>query len=244
MTASFPPVRPGHTEQPQDALSQRVAALEKLVAETARKDLSNARIGFGSNFRASLSPGGPDVMSIKPGNPAYGARQRLALNDANGVEMYGTDELAGYGLSVPSFSLPMSGYEVLASPMPSTAGTALPVAEGENFTYNPCWDVALRLRIQTGANAATMVFVFTWKNVFTQNIIYTTSITINTGANVINIGNIERIGLLTAADMSSLVFCSVACYATAGASTTNVQAFPYLSFGASKAWYDGQPGLH
>lgn len=244
MTASFPPVRPGTAQQPQDSLSQRVARLEKALAETQRKDLSNAHIGFGSNFHASLDPSsGIDVMSIKPGNPVYGNRQRLALNDINGLEMYGTDELAGYGLANPSFSYQMAGYEPLAPNIPTTAGTALPVAEGEAFTYNPAWDVALRLRIQTGVNAAALTFVFTWKNVFTQNIIYTATQNVNVNANIISVTFIERIGLLTAADMKSLTFCSVTCYATAGSTTTTVQAFPYFSAGTSKAWWAQQPGL-
>lgn len=185
------PYAPGTVGQPNDQITARLRQLEQTVAELMRRDLSNANVGQGGRLRALYGngneafqtgkdpadgqnktrisySGGGLAISIGPGSAAYGSQETLVVKDLVGNTVFGTDELAGFGLSHPGINYPM-GTNFEGTPSASLAsGVEVPAASGGFLYYHPVlwvqclvttslsWKARLRLYDQVaGAEVAT-----------------------------------------------------------------------------------------
>jgi hypothetical protein len=149
---------PGSVPQPNDRLEQRIKALEKLVDELQRKDLSNATVGQGGRIRGLYKDGtqafaygtdpadgqnrmlmhyttGDTAIRITPGSPLYGSSEQLVIKDLANHRILGTDELAGYGIVEPIFANPM----VAIPGLNMVSGVEQKVATCKAFFYQPAY---------------------------------------------------------------------------------------------------------
>jgi hypothetical protein len=186
--------------------------------------------------------GGP-AFTIRPGSAAYGSKQQMALWDSSGNEIFSTDESAGYGISNPSLSLSMTAYESAGPAIPGTRGAALVVAGGLAYIYNPAWHVAARLRFANGANVATAnAWLRISDGLSGATLFESSEQAFSIPANTFTAPTFERICLLGEPQMSARMKAEIWLYSPTGGNLS-VQAFPFLSSGTSKAWYDSLPAL-
>lgn len=239
MTApGIPPVLPGTVKQPTDRLEQRVAALEKQLAEYQRKDLKNAVVGQGGIFRATLEAGGIDVLRIGPGQALFGSKQVMRLNDMQGHPTYQHDELAGYGLSAPGMSFPMIRTATGSGLFAATSGAETTAAQAATFFYNPCQNVAGTLYALTTMNGTTFsVSNYSYRISVTDGTttLFSSSTTVN-GAVVLNKM------ILLPADFINKQSVRVNLLVTPTANDFFI--FDGASYGGSKSLYDNNPTTH
>jgi hypothetical protein len=236
--SNVPPVQPGTVTRPVTSLEQRVAALERQLAEYQRKDLKNAVVGQGGTFRATLQAGGIDVLRIGPGQPEFGSKQVMRLNDMQGHPTYQHDELAGYGLSAPGLSFPMIRTATGSGFFNAIAGTETNIAQAGTFFYNPCQNVAGTIYPLTTRNGATFsVSNYSYRLSATDGTttIFSTSSTVS-GAFVM--GKM----VLLPADFINKQNVTVNLLITATAN--DFFFFDGASYGGSKSLYDINPSAH
>lgn len=188
---------------------------------------------------------GNSALSIKPGGAAYGSKQQAVMRDYANKPVYATDEVAGYGLSHPSFSYSMGGFEAQGTGLPTTIGTSVILAAGTAYMYNPVWHVACRLRGANGASNAPDYRVYLrLLDGFTGAVLVTSNEQLfSAGTNVFAINTFERMCIVPPTHIGARVVAEVRAYAP-NAPTLTLQAFPSLTVGISMAQYNLLPGLH
>jgi hypothetical protein len=259
--AEIPTYIPGAVAPSADDTAQRIKALERTVAELTRKDLSRANIGQGGRLRGLYGNGSESVLfgvdpedganksqirysdgvpafAVSPGLPAYGSREQLRLNDLNGVPIFITDEVAGYGISHPGLTYIMSGREELAPG--ASSGAAVTVMEGGNQVYNPVWYVVARMRIGHNiAGTSTVNFFLEIKSGST--VVATSSIQSEPVTGVIfAIRTFIRMCAIPAEYIARGLSATVKAYATTPADF-GVMASCLESRGASRSFFDLNP---
>jgi hypothetical protein len=109
------------------------------------------------NARVVIGNGAGGVILETFYSTVYGGKAARMV-DLQGVQMWAHDELAGYGLSHPSMSLPTGpafsgfGNELIANGVETTIG------QGVNFAYNPAVRVTALVRPTT-----TTTWNYRWK---------------------------------------------------------------------------------
>lgn len=225
---TFPNLPPGVIFPPITALEQRITALEAKLDAVSRRDMTNAVVGQGGTFRATLEVGGVDVLSIKPGLPQYGSKQQMALRDGQGNAMYRTDELAGYGLSAPRYTYPM-GVTFEGSNAPTNAaGVEVKVAECSAPFYNPAVYARALVTTPNGLN-------WTYRFIVTDGV---TSVN-STVSSVSNSQYVQKSLLLPPGFMDNQSTKLQLLITPATASPFTV--FPGTCEGTTKAFYDAFP---
>lgn len=185
------PIAPGQVSQPVTVIEQEVRELRRMVEELSRKDLSNANVGQGGRLRGLYANGaeafqfgkdpvdgqnkarigyssGITAVGIGPGASAYGGQETLVIRDLAGGAVFGTDELAGFGLSHPGLAYPI-GVSFEGSGVSLTAGTEYILASGGFMFYHPAlwvkgliragnadtWTMRINVTDPSGAQVAT-----------------------------------------------------------------------------------------
>lgn len=258
------PTAPGSVPPPMDDTARRIRNLEARVDELTRRDLSNAQVGQGGRLRGLYSngaeafqfgrdpvdgenkatinySGGTRAFGIGPGAVAYGSQEQLRINDLSGSPVLITDELAGYGLSVPNFPMLLNGWEETDLTGATTSATAASKATGYSYAYNPALHFYIRLRLRdTTASTFNARVRATLPD---SSIIESTDTVYSVGANVINIRFMEKIILLPPEAMGQQIQADVMVWNSSGANGA-VQAVPQLCHGVAKSFYDGAASLH
>lgn len=227
---TFPAVQPGVIAPPMDTAEKRVKKLERRQDSQANKDLSNAIVGQGSSFRATVVDGGSNVMELSKGLPVYGNKQVMKMRDLGGKLVYQHDEVAGYGLSAPLYGYPM--YTIPG--VSSTAGIEAEFARSEAFVYNAVWYVKVLIRNMTGAATSWSIAV----KVSAPSLpdVISSPITFTGGA-----AYFQRFLLLPIAYMN--VQSAIAQVLATPNGTGAIEVWPVVSAGRYKAYWDYNPGL-
>lgn len=223
---TYPVIPPGVVVPPTTALEQKVNELERKVNELTRRDLSNVVVGQGGTFRATLTAGGVDVISIKPGSPTYGSKQQMTLRDQAGNAMYRTDELAGYGLSAPIYTYFMAPIQIPAN---LTAGVEGDVVRSDATPYNPGWYSMVLFRNFVGITSLDVRFQATDGN-----------LTVTSSTQTIGGPTFVAKAILLPASFMDGQNVTARWYAKANITGT-VECMPITSLGAARARYDIMP---
>jgi hypothetical protein len=208
---------------PTTALEQKVTELERKVDALSRRDLSNVVVGQGGTFRATLTAGGADVLSIKPGKAAFGSKQQMALWDQAGNAMYRTDELAGYGLSAPIYTYFMAPIQIPAN---LNAGVEVDVVRSDTFVYNPAWYTQVLFRNFVGITSLDVRFQVTDGNT-----------TVTSSTSTITGPAFVGKAILMPANFMNAQGITGRWYAKANITGT-VECMPIVSKGGSRSGYD------
>ena len=231
-TPPFQPYLPGVVTPPIDAIEKRTKQVSRRVDELARRDLTNAIVGQGASFRATVANGGNNVLALQKGAAVYGGKQTLVLRDIAGKLTYVLDELAGYGLSHPGFNY-LPGVSFAGTPSASNpSGVEQVVAEYPGIFYNP---------------AIYASFLITTSATWSGRILATTTDGLTVSSSTVTSGlvgsqYVTKIILLPASMMGTqLVRLRFLVTPTTTATTA---CFPQYALGVSKALYDSAPALH
>lgn len=226
---TFPNVPPGVIFPPITALEQRITALEAKLDAVSRRDLTNAVVGQGGTFRATLEAGGVDVLSIKPGLPQFGSKQQMTLRDGQGHATYRTDELAGYGLSTPLYSYTMGVTFEGSNATTNAAGVEVKVAECPAAFYNPAVYARALVTIPNGVNWSYRFIVVDGAG---------TSVN-STSSSVSNSQYVQKALLLPPSFMDNQT--TKLQLLITPATATGFTVFPGVCVGAAKSFYDAFP---
>lgn len=256
MTSGIPAFRPGPVSQPDTGVTDRIRRLEELVAELQRRDMNRATVGQGGTFRGYYDNGqlaftfgedlddgvrkvrfnyasnGNKAFQIGPGNPAVDEPEQLHIKDQNGVNVFATDGVAGYGLAEPSFTYLMGPVDSFAR----TTGVEDFAAESNAFFYNPA--VWSKIRISSmagGITGASLRLVAIDGAGITQ--VSSSSTVIGAGINTVT-----KIILLPA-NMINAQNCKLQWKLTPTGSGT-LAAWPLMCKGTSKFFYDTDVSEH
>lgn len=207
------------------------------------------------DFAIVPSPTGDGTADIMIGNGAGGQliqvktdplyrTKILRLLDQQGATMLSTDALAGYGVGVPSYAFPYSGYESLNLSGATSQATATEIGRGSAYMYNPATFVQPRIRV-VSSTAETVNFFVQWKDV-QGNLTNTTNKTFALAAGVPQVltSSLGGFGKLWQADdMNGLCFAFFKAWCSS-ANPANISAT--LSYsegrGISQAYYIDNAG--
>lgn len=226
---TFPNLPPGVIFPPMTALEQRVNALEAKLDAVSRRDMTNAVVGQGGTFRATLEAGGVDVLSIKPGLPEYGSKQQMRMGDGQGHTTYRTDELAGYGLSAPLYNYSMSVTFEGTTSANNAAGVEVRVAEYTGPFYNPALAARALVNMPNGVSWA-------YRFVATDGATVVTS----TSSTLVSSQYTQKI-LLLPANFIDNIATKLQLFVNPSVAGATV-VYPGSCVGAAKAYYDAWPG--
>ena len=172
--------------------------------------VSNLTVGTGA---------GQTIISTRPG---YSNNQTLTIYDLSGRPHFGTDELAGYGLSAPIYTYFMGlipGYTF-------TSGVEREIARSEPFLYNPAWITRILIKNLVTMTSLSIRFVVTSGGVSVAS----------SPATVTGDTFVTRIVLLPASFMNAQNV--VGQWLVTPNATGTVEGYPVISAGRSKAAYD------
>jgi hypothetical protein len=256
----LPGAVPPHTND----TGAQLRKLEKQIDTLGRKDLTRANIGQGGRLRGLYGNGNESVLfgvdpddganksqikysdgvtafSVAPGAPQYGSKEQMYMRDIAGRPVYATDEVAGYGLSHPTFTYGLWGREELQPG--ANLGAATIMAEGIAYVYNPAWHVMVRVRLGhtiAGTSSINMVLELSDQ---TGAVLYTSQVQTEPATGVVfAIRTFERMVLVPQTHIGRRLNARVKAYAGTP-SDWNVTMYPFMSTGLSKAGYDLLPAL-
>lgn len=248
-----------NTERPDgqgsDYLTNKIAELERRLNElSAQSKFPFAIMRSGNKeFSVELSEDGLSTdLIIGNGiggvtfetftSPTYGGKG-WRLFDYAGTEMVASDTSAGFGLGQPSLPFVFSGWESLNLTGATNTATATTIGQGQNVLYNPSVYVSPRIRLVSTTNETIKHFV-QWQGV-ASGLFNSTERTVALVAGVPQIITPDFIGMFAAGDMklNAKAFFKMYCTTAAPANVSATLAYN-LGYGASKAFYDGNPVAH
>jgi hypothetical protein len=251
MTSAIPPVRPGTLSQPDTGVNDRIADLERVVAELQRKDMNRATIGQGGTFRGFYDNGqlaftfgkdvddgvrkakhywpstGTEAFQIGPGNPNAGEAEQMRFKDQSGKILFGTDGVAGYGFVEPLLDYTM--YPIAG--LNYVAGVPQVACQAQSFFYNAALWSQILVRNFTGTiTSITLQLQLRHSNTDIP------AVQSSTATSVVANSTIRKIIAVPQAYISSQ-FTYAEWLLTANGTGT-VDVFPRMNRGVSRAFYN------
>jgi hypothetical protein len=236
-----------------DYLLNRLADIERRLDQGGARSsfpFSVGHLGI-TDFQIIPSVSGDGSADILIGDGAGGKLVRVFTDtkygtkiyqvlDQSGKSMMSTDAAAGYGLGTPSLPFVYSGRtwnQTLAGA--TSQATAVEVARGLNYVYNPVTYIKPIIRIAS-ATAETVRVFCQWRDASgALNNTADQTLTVTAGGFNIDANTCQFGKLWQAADMNGLVAAFIKAYVVGGTpGNVNIMATMGEGNGVSRGFYD------
>lgn len=247
MVASSPP-EPSANDYA--ALALRLDAMQRQLDEAGRAAKSPFVVSHNGvqDFAITPSPTGDGTMDILIGDgaggkliqvktdPLYGTKIITFLDQA-GKSMMSTDALAGFGWGTPSYPYLFGGTEEANLAANTSHATAVTIATGVAYAYNPAVYIQPRCRARTSTGGTIRYFAqFRHEDGSTYD---SAEVSDAIGVGAVSTTFPEFAGQWTANDMNRPTAVFIKAYSAVGtAANLFVQSYYQAGYGISQAGYN------